>query len=108
MRTSVDQISRIDFRRRRAESLVGAIMVELEDVIDKRDVDLNEVYFRLFDLFYRNGAAWTTDAEREQMGFEARDNFGWTGSERVEAKRQRQDALLSMINFVKPHSTEDE
>ncbi|MCP4933516.1 MAG: hypothetical protein GY927_04765 [bacterium] len=44
-------------------------------------------------MLHSNGACWTTEEERQKLGFEPRDELGWTPSERVEYENKRREAL---------------
>lgn len=85
-----------DFRRQRAEALAAALLKEVEDVTRDPEHRAEDIFYRLFDVLHRNGAAWTTDEERERFGFEPRDHKGWTGSERVEHERRKAEAMQMM------------
>lgn len=92
-----------DLRRERAMQLASLIMSEINDLIPKDPInhDLHRRFDeRLFDLFHRNGYSVTTDDERSRYGFEPRDGLGWTASERVQAERDRVNAMLNLTGIT--------
>lgn len=94
-----------DFRRNRARAFTAAILNEIDDLLDSET--MAAIHERLFEALHRNGACWTTDKEREELGFEPRDSRGWTMSEKREAKRRELEALLSMPTiFAEQNKTE--
>lgn len=92
------QINRPDLRRMRAQQFTAAIFQELSDIIP--DDSHRTAHERLFQLFYDNGWAVTTDEERHAQGLEPRDDLGWTPSERVEEKRRKLEVMHAMANII--------
>ena len=88
------QIERSDFRRHRAAAFTAAVMREIEDIIP--DDVRRDVFYRLDDLFYKNGASIMTDEDRAKEGLEPRDAKGWTPSERVDYERRKMEAMQMM------------
>jgi len=95
---AADKLQQINFRELRAQAMASAIMLEIQDVAG--EADLGAIHNRLLDVLHKNGAAWTTEPERIAMGFEPRDEFGWTPTERVEAKQQHLDAMHLMASAL--------
>ncbi len=92
------QLERMNFRRHRAMQFTAALIEEIKDIVPPDS--LREVHEHIFELMYRNGAAWTTDEERVKMGLEPRDDLGWTPSERVAEEMRRQQAMLMISNTI--------
>lgn len=88
------QIERNDFRRYRADAFTSAVMREIEDIIP--DDVRRDVFYRLNDLFYQNGASIMTDEDRAKEGLEPRDAMGWTPSERVRYERDKLEVMQKM------------
>ena len=91
------QIEMNNLRRMKALAFTDALMLEIEDLVPS--VDREAICRRIYDVLYENGASWTTDAEREKMGLEPRDERGWTPSARVQFEIDRRNALLSLSEF---------
>ena len=99
-KSALEQSLIFDVRQCRAKSFVATTMEEINDLIPADSH--GEIHRRLMDMFYKNGAAWTTEDERNALGFEPRDNLGWTLSERLEQERQRNEYMLSISNTMIP------
>ena len=91
MKTEIEKLPRTDFRRHRAVAFTAALVESVKDIISPELC--GELYRRLFDVLYENGAAWTTEEERQRLGFEPRDDKGWTQSE---IEKHQQEILESM------------
>jgi hypothetical protein len=89
----------INLRKRRAQHFTATLMRDLMRVLP--DDCYDQVFEVLFESLSRNGACWTTDAERERLGFDPRDEAGWTMSERHESFLKLYEAhLKSMSAFI--------
>lgn len=93
-RTAKNQILELDFRRRRAQALTGAIMQEFDR--DKDTFTFWEIQQVLTEAFHRNGACVETDATRQDEGKEPRDHRGWTPSEWLAAHQARMDMMFAL------------
>ena len=92
---ATEEAMRMNLRRRRAQELMWTIMHELDDVLP---YELHrDVCDRLQWTLVQNGAYIMTDADRADAGLEPRDDKGWTFSERVQEKLNRQQAMLAML-----------
>jgi hypothetical protein len=81
-----------NLRRYRADSFAAALMMELDDVLP-HDVDRGRIMDRLVFILNKNGAYWTTDEERSKLGFEPRDDLGWTPSEHIAQQKKLAEAM---------------
>lgn len=95
-----DAIQLFNIRRRRAEGLTASLMREIEEelpeILASFPYARQQLHDMLFIALHRNGAAWTTDEEREKLGFNPRDPAGWTLSERAEHKMEVQRAMMTL------------
>lgn len=78
--------------------LTSAVIQELDDVLPYDSQ--RHVYDRLIDLFSRNGLYLIDDKEREMLGLEPRDDYGWTASERVKQKLAEQEAMQTLACMI--------
>lgn len=103
--TATAALDRLNKRHLRAQPFAAEIMRILDDALD-RSPEHESAFRRLFfneliDSLVRNGACWTTEEERKALGFEPRDQEGWTLSERMEEKRRMHEAM-QIINSQMP------
>lgn len=97
---------RQDFRKLRANQLTAAFINEINDLLPA-EVDIRKIHDRIFHMMYINGYAWTSDEERVRMGFESRDQFGWTQTEKQKADALKEEAALAMCSrILKPDLTD--
>ena len=96
-KTAFSEIPRMDFRRGRAEALTAALMREVYDLLPESDH--GRLARRFYEVLFNNGACWTTEEERVRLGFESRDELGWTPSERVKYEQARIDALTAIATI---------
>ena len=83
--------------------MTAAVFEEIRDLVPHEQH--REIHDRLLDSFVRNGACWTTDEEREALGFESRDNKGWTLNEKIEREVKMREAMMAMMSTIVPIST---
>lgn len=92
----------IDYRSLKAKAMASLLIKEIDEELNLLECNndnygiLGDIYSRIFNCLYENGAGWTTDKEREKFGMEPRDSKGWTISERL---KQRQDNINAMLNI---------
>ena len=95
--TATASLDRLNKRHLRAQSFAAEIMRILDDALDRAPTH-ERTFRRLFldeliDALVRNGACWTTEEERKALGFDSRDQEGWTISDRIEEKRRMHEAM---------------
>lgn len=98
-RISAAEAFTINARQLRANALAANIIQELDPFLSTEHGARSMAFSALCDLLAQNGAAFTTDEERALMGLEARDQMGWTPSERI-ARKQRELEAMSMLARV--------
>lgn len=99
----IDDQRMVDLRRRSADAISHALFDELRHLLP-RDIE-RDVFRELWEAVYRNGTMIISDKEAERLGLERKDREGWTSSERVQMKLDREALMFQMAN-IPNHSKE--
>lgn len=115
MRTATQEMMRFDLRRRRADSLVAAVIHRLYPRIDATDPEelphriTRMVSDAMFEVMYEEGVEVLTDYTRQEAGLPPRGPDGWTMEEIVALEKRRLDLLTAPICMTIPaHSLRTE
>ncbi|MBA8904842.1 hypothetical protein [Aminobacter ciceronei] len=95
---ATEAMDRINFRRRRADVLVAAIMDKVGHLVD----DKREFCGLLRELLADAGIEVLSDFNRMELGLPPRGEDGWTAQEIVAMERLRLEIMLRPITMTIP------
>jgi len=108
MRMAMQEMIRFDIRRRRAESLMAAVLSNLYPCIDATHPEdlphriTSLVQEAMFEVMFEHGVEVLTDADREAAGLPPRGPHGWTIEELMALERRRLEVLTRPLTMTMP------
>lgn len=94
--TATDTL-RFNLRKRRAETLIHAVIREVEPLLRDEPRIMEELYKRLIDLFHAEGVEILTDYSRSELGLPPRGPDGWTPQEILALEEKRLELIRGPI-----------
>jgi hypothetical protein len=101
MNTATKMSMRTDLRRKRAHSLVAAVLKELRGHLDDYEVE-RAVAHAMERVFSQEGVEVLTDYDRAQIGLPPRSGDGWSMDEVIALERMRLEALCKPMAMTIP------
>jgi len=109
-RTATEEMTRLNMRRRRADSLAAAVLQRLLPRIDATHPDelpdriVRLVHGALAEALNEQGVDVVTDNDRAEAGLPPRGPEGWTAEELWVLERKRLELLMAPIRIEIPRT----